>query len=158
MNEPCFFDDLQNFCKFFISEKDKIRADKVSQIDTFTDKYRLEHPVYFTFDFQIPQRATVLSNISGFKNIEAEKATVRPSFDEGRNLWILKPSWMSRGRGLELFSTLEQLNGFLKMYVNGYDAKDFKEMEYSDKSSHSPSLNVASRKRERGSSSNCKPF
>lgn len=151
MSEPCFFDDLQNFAKAFLALKHNSNASQVKQIDSFVDKYKLEHPVYFPFDIKIPQRAVVLSQLSGFKNVEAGRASPPATFDAGKNMWILKPAWMSRGRGLELFTELGQLNGFLKMYMGGYDTKDFSEMRYSDKADHSPSLNVEARNRSNSS-------
>ena len=152
VNEPSFFDDLQNFAKAFLALKHNSTPAQVKQIDCFVDKYKLEHPVYFPFDIKAPQRAVVLSQLSGFKNVEAGSAAPPATFDAGKNMWILKPAWMSRGRGLELFTDLAQLNGFLKMYMGGYDTKDFSEMRYSDKADHSPSLNVEARNRSSSSS------
>ena len=47
---------------------------------------------------------------------------------------------MNRGKGLELFSSLEELNEFLKLYTTGYDVKEFIAMQYSDNDNISPSL------------------
>jgi hypothetical protein len=154
VNEPSFFDDLQNFAKAFLALKQNINPDQIKQVDCFIDKYKLEHPVFYPFDIKIPQRAVVLSQLSGFKNVDATRAAPPTSFDAGKNMWILKPAWMSRGRGLELFTDLAQLNSFLKLYMGGYDTKDFSEMRYSDKADHSPSLNVEARNRSHSSRKN----
>ena len=58
----------------------------------------------------------------------------------GKNLWILKPSGLNRGKGLELFSSLDELNQFLKLYTTGYSVKEFINMQYNDNDTVSPSL------------------
>lgn len=108
----------------------------------FKDKYGKDHEVYYKFDLFVPQRVTIASQMTKFKNIRASDVKILPSFDAKKYLWILKPSWMSRGRGLELFTDLDQMQGFVKMYLGGYDAKDFKAMNYNDRVDRSPSLSV----------------
>ena len=83
-------------------------------------------------DSQIPVRK--------FKNPSIDQIKVDPIFYTGKNLWILKPSGLNRGKGLELFSTLEELNEFLKLYTTGYNVKEFITMQYSDNDNISPSL------------------
>ena len=46
----------------------------------------------------------------------------------------------SAGKGLELFSSLDQLNEFLQLYMTGYDVKEFITMQYNDTDNISPSL------------------
>lgn len=142
IHEPTFFDDLQNFARAFMGLSKGVKPDTIAPIDSFKDKYGTVHPVYFNFDLTVPQRASAPSQMTKFKNVKAADVKILPAFDSKKNLWILKPSWMSRGRGLELFTDLKQLEEFLKMYIGGYDAKDFKAMNYSDKVERSPSLSV----------------
>ena len=111
-------------------------------IDTFKDKYGTNHDVFFNFELKVPQRACTPAQMPKFKNIKADKVNILPAFDAKKNLWILKPSWMSRGRGLELFTELKQLEQFLQMYIGGYDAKDYKQMKYSPTVERSPSISV----------------
>jgi len=136
-NEPAFFDDLQNFAKLFLAIEKGVSADAIKSKDTYTDKYQRVHQVYYNFDIITPNKPSCQQG--RFYNLPANQVKIPQSFDAGRNLWILKPSCMSRGRGLEIFSNLDQLSEFLKMYMSGYDAKDYKEMKYSDKTTLSPS-------------------
>lgn len=139
LHEPCFLTDLQNFSKMFLAfEKDK-PAGKIGTVATFVDKFKVEHPIYYNYDIKIFQRAPYIFDKLRFNNVSPEQAPKLPSyFGGGKNIWILKPSWMSRGRGLELFSQLSELNQFLQLYMSGYEAKDFSELNYSDKDKHSP--------------------
>ena len=82
----------------------------------------------------------------GFKNVDPSEVRIPETFCKGKNLWILKPSSMSRGRGLELFTTIKELENFLRMYLNGYDAKDFKDLGYSPKAQQGPSLSSSKKK------------
>lgn len=120
----------------------------------FKDKYGKVHNVVHKFDLFIPQRTCPAHQMPKFKNIRAEQVKLLPSFDAKKHLWILKPSWMSRGRGLELFTNLDQLECFIKMYIGGYDAKDFKAMNYSDRIERSPSLSVGRNIGKKESTSN----
>ena len=142
IHEPTFFDDLQNFARTFIALSKEVNADSISPIDTFKDKYGTSHDVFFNFELKVPQRACTPSQMPKFKNIKASEVNILPSFDAKKNLWILKPSWMSRGRGLELFTELKELEKFLQMYIGGYDAKDYKQMKYSHTVERSPSMSI----------------
>jgi Tubulin-tyrosine ligase family len=152
IHEPTFFDDLQNFARLFIALSKGVRADAISAIDKYKDKYGNSHEVYFNFDLRIPQRACTPAQMPKFKNIKASQVNLLPEFDSKKNLWILKPSWMSRGRGLELFTELKELEKFLQMYICGYDAKDYKQLKYNHTLERSPSLTVSN---SRVSSTHC---
>jgi hypothetical protein len=57
----------------------------------------------------------------------------------GKNMWMIKPSGLSRGRGLELFTKLEELKKFLLMFTTeGYVVQDYSVLGYSDDHVHSP--------------------
>lgn len=121
--------------------RDGKKGDEVKSIEIFTDKYGVEHQVYHNFDVITNQKAAASTQLSKFQNVSAGEASIPLSYNAGKNIWILKPACMSRGRGLELFTDLAQLNEFLKMYIAaGYDAKDYSQMKYSDKVDRSPSL------------------
>lgn len=139
-HEPRFFDDLQAFSRLFLALKEGVVPEKVKPVSQFKDKYGVPHDVYFQFEITIPQRANVPSLSSKFQNVNPLQAVIPQTFNQHKNLWILKPSSMSRGRGLELFTELSQLNNFLRMYINGYEVKDYKDMKYSDKTNISPSM------------------
>ena len=139
-HEPTFFENLQNFAKAFISLRDGVNPNTLKPVDTFRDKYDKVHDVYFDFKLNVPQRAADPTTISRFSNIKAADVRLPPDFSAGKNMWILKPSCMSRGRGLELFTDLNQLAEFIRMYLSGYDAKDYSQMKYSHKLDRSPSM------------------
>lgn len=138
-NEPTFFDDLQNFARSFLALRDGKPAESIKPCDKFVDRFGGEHQVYYNFNYNFSQKPVIPSQVSRFRNISAAEVKVPASFEAGKHLWILKPAAMSRGRGLELFTELSQLTEFLKLYMQGYEAKDFKQMKYSDKSDRSPS-------------------
>lgn len=43
----------------------------------------------------------------------------RSMLSDGEYVWILKPDGFNRGRGIELFSTLEELSKLLEAYSKG---------------------------------------
>ena len=43
--------------------------------------------------------------------------------EEGEYLWIVKPTFLNRGRGIQVFSKLEALLRFLSENINGYVEK-----------------------------------
>lgn len=40
--------------------------------------------------------------------------------DDGKYVWVLKPVNLNRGRGIEFFSSLEELEKFLNEYYEGF--------------------------------------
>lgn len=142
LNESCFSEDLQNFAKFFLGVESGKGAAHVAPADSFFDKYSKEHPIYFDFELRTYQRPSPFSQQRNkFMNPRADliRPERYPSLFAGKNVWMLKPSDLSRGRGLELFSNLEELKKFLHMYTrDGYAAQDYAQLNYSDDSKHSP--------------------
>lgn len=141
-HEPNFFENLQNFAKAFIALRDKVDPNTVKPVGTFRDKFDKVHDVYFDFKLTPPQRAADPAAISRFSNVKASEVKIPKEFCADKNIWILKPSCMSRGRGLELFSDLNQMADFVRMYLSGYDAKDYSQMKYSHKADRSPSMKI----------------
>jgi len=45
--------------------------------------------------------------------------TFKSSEDESNYLWLLKPTGLNRGRGIHIFSTIEQLDKLLNDYYDG---------------------------------------
>lgn len=48
---------------------------------------------------------------------------MKPSFmseDKNSYVWLLKPASLNRGRGIEVFSSLEQLEKYLNEYYEGF--------------------------------------
>ena len=131
LNEKESLEDLQAYARFFRSvEEDKAIMD-VKPVDKAGS--------FFLFDFKYsgPEQST---QIRKFKNPDGKTIDKDPIYFAGKNLWILKPSGQNRGKGLELFSSLEDLNQFLKLYTTGYTVKEFINMQYGDNDNISPSL------------------
>lgn len=131
LNEKEFYEDMQSFCKFFRSVVEDKPAKLVSTIDKQAN--------YYVFSFKI---ASPDNNAQArkFKNPDVDDLVKDPIYFSGKNLWILKPSGLNRGKGLELFSTLDELSQFLKLYTTGYSVKEYINMQYNDSDNISPSL------------------
>lgn len=140
--EKTFLDDLQNLAKILEDQKCKIQN---------LDQNPQSIPVDATKPYQFslgmdPMLFGQKDPPGGFENVQPKEIKIPETFCKGKNLWILKPSSMSRGRGLELFTTIQELDNFLRMYLNGYDAKDFKDLGYSPKAQQGPSLSNSKKK------------
>jgi hypothetical protein len=133
LSEKEFPEDLQNFAKFFRSVSENVACSRIRPVDRNSGNY-------FNFDFKFKPPQDGQSALRKFKNQTAESIVQDPIFFSGKNLWILKPSGLNRGKGLELFSSLDQLNEFLQLYMTGYDVKEFITMQYNDNDNISPSL------------------
>ena len=131
LNEKEFIDDLQSFSRFFRSVAEGKPTDKVKPSD--------KSGLYYGFDFKftVPEQSTLIRK---YKNPDIYSIERDPLYFAGKNLWILKPSGLNRGKGLELFSSLDELNQFLKLYTTGYSVKEFINMQYNDNDTVSPSL------------------
>jgi tubulin---tyrosine ligase len=140
LNESSFSEDLQNFALLHLAVRDQKFTREVQPVEKF-EKYGKEHPIYYDFELRTYQRPPFLyNNASKFYNARAHNIWAKdfPTLFAGKQLWILKPSDLSRGRGLELFNTLEQLHHFLLMYTKeGYCAPDYSVLGYSDDNKHS---------------------
>ena len=140
LSESNFSEDLQNFALLHLAVRDKKYTREVEPVETF-EKHGKRHPIYYDFELRTYQRPPFLySNPNKFYNARAENIWAKdfPTLFAGKQLWILKPSDLSRGRGLELFNTLEQLHQFLLMYTKeGYCAPDYSVLGYSDDNKHS---------------------
>ena len=49
--------------------------------------------------------------------------------DDSNYLWLLKPTFLNRGRGIHVFSTLENLVSLINEYFNGYVERDLKKTD-----------------------------
>lgn len=142
VNEPNFAEDLQSFAKLFIAQARKIDPAKLLPTSNVVDKFDVSHPIYFPFDLTVPARRPIPLSKNRFTNIKPEDVEKTPVYYAGKNIWMLKPSWLSRGRGLELFQSLQELETLLKGYLSGYQARDYSQMRYSDKNEHSPVVDL----------------
>ena len=143
-NERSFFNDLQSFARTFRSLEEKKDPRDVKPKVQILDKYGASHDIFYQYSgFFVPDRRSIPNEKLLFQNISTEggKLPIPKCFDCGKNLWILKPSWMSRGRGIEIFGSLKELDKLLSKYLEGYEAKDYSHLNYSDKTEKSPVVN-----------------
>ena len=111
-DENNFESDMQRFAKFFI----KHSADP----SKYPKPENAKHPqIVYNFDFKRKK-----GNYSGLGNDKKPTQYVKPkmhrSFLRGFNVWLLKPTGLNRGRGIEVFNTLEALNGYVNEYFEGF--------------------------------------
>jgi hypothetical protein len=138
MNEFQFEKDLQSFCKLFIASERKCALDAVKPVREFFDeKLRETVEVYHEFGFEFISR-----NWGGrrFSNVDSQAIPKLPQFFHQRNLWILKPSGCDRGKGVEIFKSLDELSKFLYLYTSGYNMSEYMNMNYTDSDNTSPAL------------------
>lgn len=140
-NERNFFGDLQSFARAFRSVQEKKSPKDVKPRCQTQDRFGQLHEIYYQFEgVVVPDRRPIPPEKNQFSNIETDclKLPMPDCFDCGKNMWILKPSWLSRGRGIEIFSNLKELDNLLGKYLTGYEAKDYAYLNYSDKTEKSP--------------------
>ena len=131
MKQPEFYDQLQDFCKFFLSVEQDCDPDEIKPVSLIKNSEGKEKPVFYEFDKNfIYNSEKSKKNAKTFKNISSDKIKNKKSSvffsEENKNMWILKPSDLSRGRGLEIFNSLDELKNHLKDYFLGYSVKMYK--------------------------------
>lgn len=148
LQECNFFDDLQLFAQIYKALQAGKHPSEIKPLEVYTDKFGVQHNVYHKFNLPIADRRMIPVSAGKFKNLSP---TVPVPCGEvfGKSLWMLKPSWMSRGRGLELFKSLDELEGFIQSYLQGYAARDYSNLGYSDKDERSPALNLQNIEKQR---------
>ncbi len=140
LDEAEFLKDLQIFSKVFKAVERGNSATGLQPLAVRTDEVLGEDiQIYHEFDLpNLPQRTVKERN---FKNPEWGEFKLHDTFfGAGTNMWILKPSRSDRGRGIEIFRTLEELEQFLEMYVSGCTLAKYSDINYSDDAEASPSL------------------
>ena len=138
MNEYQFEKDLQNFCRLFLSNQQKCSIDDIKPIRSVWDQ-NLNENVDIYFDMKI----CYLQRLWGgrkFENIDSKAVLKLPEYFHKKNLWIIKPSGCDRGKGVEIFKTLDELSKFLYLYSSGYNMSEYKNMNYNDLDEISPAL------------------
>lgn len=135
-DEKDFYRDLQQFCKYFISLRDQIPIDKIEPKSQAKDPTGEPYDVYYDFtNYYEPGKEA-----RDFKNLTPNEIPPCPTLFAGNNIWMLKPSGLNRGRGLELFTELSELDKFLRMFSEGYNVTEFANMEYNDTDEISPAM------------------
>jgi hypothetical protein len=135
---------LQLFARFFKSLQNKIPLDQVKPLRTKVDAQGSEYEVYFEFKNSYePGEVT-----KKFCNFKAEEIPKHETVFGDQNIWMIKPSGLNRGKGLELFTSLQELNDFIKIFSEGYDVVEFANMDYSDADNISPTKKAMQDKEE----------
>lgn len=138
MQEYQYDKDIQEFCRFFLAEQKKCPLEEIKPVRTYLDeKTQTNIDIYFEFDFTSKQRCFKERKFTNFESLQIKK---HPTFFSGRNYWIIKPSGCDRGKGVEIFKSLDELSKFLYMYSSGYNMSEYMNMNYNDNDEISPAL------------------
>jgi hypothetical protein len=147
MYDRSFDAELQDFAKLFLTfsnqtETGTFKAIKALNEDNFKKGIDLER---MYFDFGLKRLRNKLKTSLGL-NHKADTIKMSPELDQsklllgtkilsstGRNLWILKPNDLNRGRGIELFTSLEELKIFITEYQCGYQTKNYSQFQIQKK-------------------------
>ena len=138
-NDVAFEKDLQQFCRVFLSLKPSARLDRVKRLDKLGESEERGFPIYFRFRHQFPQG----SSAESFSNFDIEEIKKHSTLFGPDHMWMLKPSGLNRGKGLELFNQLSELDSFLQTYSEGYRVTEYARLDYNDEDTGSPMLKAA---------------
>lgn len=118
-DDDTFDDEMHRFTKFFIKHCGDPK--KYASADQAVVK-KGNAKVLFTYEFK-QCRGKVLNIMSNFNEEKNVSPYLRPkltnTYYAGGNMWLLKPTGLNRGRGIELFNTLEDLNKYINQYLEG---------------------------------------
>jgi Tubulin-tyrosine ligase family len=65
----------------------------------------------------------VMGNHMFLKSKQYTKYTMCPNMFDGKNFWLIKPTDFNRGRGVQVFNTLEQFKKLIIEYQQGVEVK-----------------------------------
>jgi len=114
MDDEVNFDtDMQRFSQFFIKNySDPNFYPKPDPND------KKNSDVWYNFDYRRRGKHNP-------PNLSVEKPTsvylkpkMHSTFLKGFNVWVIKPTGLNRGRGIEVFNTLESLNEIMNQYFS----------------------------------------
>ena len=113
-----FETDMQSFTKFFITHC----GDPKKYASNSQSTIKKNHPnTIFTYEFKRKGKIVhILQNSNEEKKVSPYlEPKLTSTYYGGGNIWLLKPTGLNRGRGIELFNTLEDLNRHINQYLEG---------------------------------------
>ncbi len=119
MDDELNFDrDMQKFAKFFIKyHPDQNKYSKPNSSD------RKNGQIWYNFDYRKKANYLLPTSSKEKKCSPYLKPIMHDTFVKNSNIWILKPVGLNRGRGIEVFNSLELLNDLLNDCFDGGDSK-----------------------------------
>jgi len=122
MDDITNFDkDMQKFAKFFI--KHHPDPTKYSH-PNLSDKR--SHNTWFNFDYRKKAAYHPYNSCEEKKKSQYVKPILPNTFLKKSNVWVLKPVGLNRGRGIEVFNSLETLNELINECFQPTTKKDKK--------------------------------
>lgn len=118
MDDENFDSAMHRFTKFFI----KYCGDPKKYASNESCSVKKSNPnILFTYEFKRKGKTLhILQKSVNDKQISPYlKARLKKTYYNGGNMWLLKPTGLNRGRGIELFNTLEDLNRYINQYLDG---------------------------------------
>ncbi len=114
MDDEVNFDtDMQRFAQFFI--KNHPKQDLYPRPDALGQK---GNDVWYNFDYRKRGKYTTPNLENGQITSPYLQPNMHPTFNKGFTVWVIKPTGLNRGRGIEVFNTLEQLNEIMTQYFS----------------------------------------
>jgi len=113
-----FTGNMHQFTKFFIKHCGDPK--KYANYDPTAAK-KGKPNVLYTYEFKSKGKTLNIlqKSISEKKISPYLKPKMTKTYYNGCNLWLLKPTGLNRGRGIELFHTLDELNKYINEYLEG---------------------------------------
>ena len=119
MDDTANFDkDMQAFAKFFI--KNNPDQNKYTQPNPSDKK---NHNVWYNFDYRKKGSYQPPNQSNDKKKSPYLKPIMANTFLKNSNAWVLKPVGLNRGRGIEVFNSLETLNELMNESLQPTNAK-----------------------------------
>jgi len=117
-DEARFEQDLITFSHFF---RKHCGDPKAFCFNEYAQTKKTPNNAFFTFDlkrkgkvYHIPETLSTKEKISRYL-----QPKVFDSYYRGSNLWLLKPTGLNRGVGIEIFNSLQGLNNYLNEWLDG---------------------------------------
>ena len=133
MDGEHFDSDMIRFTKFFVKHCGD--QQKFASTENCTVK-RSNPSLLYSYEFKKCNKILhIYSDSTSSKKISPfHRTKMHKSYYKGSNLWLLKPTSLNQGRGIEVFNTLEDLNRFINEYLEGEKSPKKKQVKPEDES------------------------